>query len=116
MLQYDQFETLMQELRDEDVGSFKRYLRITPAMFDEILQRVTPRIQMQNTKFRGAFPAGLKLAVTLRYMATGETYASIAYDFRTASEGICNFIPEVCGALSDEYEEEVLGCPLTPDG
>ena len=115
-LQYGQFETLMQELRNEDVASFKRYLRITPDMFDEILQRVTHRIQRMDTRFRHAIPAGLKLAVTLRYMATGDTYVSIAYDFRVASETICHFIPEVSIAIADEYRDEVLSCPLTSEG
>ncbi|XP_072164307.1 uncharacterized protein [Diadema setosum] len=106
-LQYGQYETLMQELSVEDV---------TPDTFDEILQRVTPRIQKKNTRFRSAIPAGLKLAVTLRYLATGDTYTFIAYDFRTASETICHFIPKVCDAIADEYKEEVLSCPLTPQG
>ena len=92
-LQYGQYETLMQELRNEDVISFKRYMRITPDMFDEILQRVAPRIQKQDTRFRSALPAGLKLAITIRYMACGDTYTSLAYDFRTASETICHLIP-----------------------
>ena len=115
-LQYGQFETLMQELRNEDVSSFKKYLRITPDMFDEIFQCVTPQIQKKNTQFRHAIPAGLKLAVTLRYMATGDTYVSLAYDFWVASETISHFIPEVCGAIADEYREEVLSCPLTSEG
>jgi len=38
----------MQEHRDEDVGSFKKYLSITPDIFDEILRRVTPRIMKQK--------------------------------------------------------------------
>ena len=115
-LQYGQYETLMQELRNEDVISFKRYMRITPEMFDEILQRVAPRIQKQDTRFRSALPAGLKLAITIRYMACGDTYTSLAYDFRTASETICHLIPEVCAAIADEYKDEVLSCPLTPEG
>lgn len=83
----------MQELGVEDVGSFKMYLRITPEMFDEILHRVTLRIQKQNTRFRSALPVGIKLAVTLGYMVTGDTYTSIAYNFRTAFETVCPFHP-----------------------
>ena len=90
-LQYGQFDTLMHELRFEDVGSFKKYLRITPdtGMSAEILQRAT--------HLRSPLPASLKLAMTLRYMhlATGDSYSSLTYmkyDFRTASETICHFI------------------------
>ena len=41
-LQCGQYNTLMKELREEDEDSFKNYLRITPAMFDTILQRISP--------------------------------------------------------------------------
>lgn len=84
-------------------------------MFDDILQRVTPRIQKKDTRFRDALPAGLKLAKTLRYMASGDTYVSLAYDFRVASESVCHFVPEVCTALLQVYKDEVLAIPNTPD-
>ena len=79
----------------------KGYLRITPTMFDDILQRLAPRIQKRDTRFHNAIPSGLKLALTLRYMATGDCYASLAFDFRVGQQSVCNFVPEVCTALLD---------------
>jgi len=37
----------MEELRVEDPQSFFNYLRMEPAMFDELVQRVGPRIEKQ---------------------------------------------------------------------
>ena len=105
----------MQKLQDEDVSSFKGYLRITPTMFDDILQRLAPRIQKRDTRLRNAIPAGLKLALTLKYMATGDWYASLAFDFRVSQQSVCNFIPEVCTALLGEYKNECLAIPTTPE-
>ena len=99
-LQYGQYKTLMQELQDEDVSSFKGYLRITPTMFDDILQRHAPRIKKRDTRFH-IIQAGLKLALTLRYMATGDCYASLAFDFRVGQQSVCNFVLEVCTTLLD---------------
>ena len=89
-------------------------MRITRTIFYDILQRLSPRIQKKDTRFRNAIPAGLKLAMTLRYMISGDTYASLAYDLRVAVESVCHFIPEDSIALLQEFKDEVLAIPKTP--
>ena len=39
-LQSGDYSQLLQELQLEDEGSFDNYLRMEPAMFDELLQRI----------------------------------------------------------------------------
>jgi len=57
---------LMEELRVEDPQSFFNYLRMESAMFDELVQRVGPRIEKQDTNISKALPTGLKQAITVR--------------------------------------------------
>jgi len=45
---YGHYARLMEELRVEDPQSFFNYLRMEPAMFDELVQRVGPRIEKQD--------------------------------------------------------------------
>jgi len=45
----------VEELRVEDPQSFN-YLRMEPAMFDELVQRVGPMIENQATNMRKALP------------------------------------------------------------
>ena len=112
---YGLYEKLMHALNAEDQTSFRNFLRVDPDIFTELKRRVGPRIEKQNTYFRKAIPSGLKLAVTLRYLATGDSYKSLSYSFRVAANTISVFVPEVCQAIIDEYSPEVVVCPTTPD-
>jgi len=55
---YGHHAKLMEELRVEDPQSFFSYLRMEPAMFDELVQRVGPRIEKQDANMRKALPTG----------------------------------------------------------
>lgn len=41
---FGQYETLMRELENEHASDFKSYLRVDPALWQELLDRVGPRI------------------------------------------------------------------------
>lgn len=47
--------------------------------FDELLEMVKPQSQKQDTNMRKSIPAGEKLALTLRYLATGEFICSALF-------------------------------------
>ena len=108
------YDTLMQELMREAKGDFKAFLRIEPAMFRELLDRLTPRIS-KHQDCRPGLEAGLRLAITLRFLATGNSYHSLAFSFKVAPNTISNLVPEVCRAIVVEYVAEVLHTPSTPE-
>nr|XP_054774507.1 putative nuclease HARBI1 [Lytechinus pictus] len=112
---FGQYDTLMAELKNECQGDFVNYMRMEPAMFYELLQRISPRIK-KSQRNRQPLEAGLKLAITLRYMVTGNSYKSLQYSFRVAHNTISVFIPEVCQAIVEEYKDEVFDFPTTSDG
>ena len=72
-----QYHTLMRELEVEDLKGFKNYVRVDPQFFHELLQRVGPVIERRDTYWRESLPAGMRLAITLRYLATGNSYMSL---------------------------------------
>ncbi|WAR01347.1 hypothetical protein MAR_007905 [Mya arenaria] len=68
------YDKLMVELRNEDPRAFKHFMRMPPAMFDEVVQRLTPRLTKQDTNYRASLESGLKVAITLQHLASGNTY------------------------------------------
>ncbi|XP_041473300.1 protein ALP1-like [Lytechinus variegatus] len=108
------FNQLMRELEAEDQEAFANYLRISPAMFSELEQRLHGRLEKQDTFFREALSPALKLAVTLRHLATGDSYKTLMYSFRVADNTISLIVREVCSAIIEEFSDELVRCPTSP--
>ena len=106
------YDQLLVELRREDTASFVNFLRMPPGMFDELLERVGPRISKQRTSYR----APLKLALTLRHLASGSKSVDMQYAWRVPQNTICLAVKEVCQAIVEGYNDELMTCPTTPDG
>ena len=52
---YSEYHTVMEQLRHHnDSRRFKKFLRVSPEMFDYIVNRVGPTIERKNTRFRRA--------------------------------------------------------------
>ena len=58
---------------------------------------------------------GVKLAVTLRHLATGDSYNTLQYAFRVANSTIDKFVPEICDAIIRAYRDQVMQCPTLPE-
>lgn len=63
-------------------GTFYNYFRLDDLLFDLLLTKVTPLIQRQDTLLRQSIPPRTRLAVTLRYLATGNSMTDLHYTFR----------------------------------
>ena len=71
------YHTLLQELRIEAEDEYKKFLRVSPEVFDELLTLVKPEIEKGTTKLRDPIPSALKLTATIRYLSTGSNYADL---------------------------------------
>ena len=86
-----------------------------PDMFFEVLERIRPRISKQDTFWREAISAEMRLAIALRFFATGDSYMSLSYNWYVAHNTISLIVKEVAEAINAEYAEELICPPLTPD-
>jgi hypothetical protein len=112
---YGHYENLMPDLILEDVSGYRNFMRLDPDTFQEILAKMGPKIQNENTFWRRAMEPGIKLAITLRYLATGNSYKSLQYGFRVVHSTISILVIEVCEAITKEYSAEVMACPFSAD-
>ena len=111
--QYHQL--LKRELSINDRQSFINYLRMPVDLFNEIVHKVTPLIQTQTTNWRDPLPTALKVAITLRHLATGDSYPSLSFNFRCGKTSITRIIPQVCRAIVECYRDETFKLPVCPD-
>ena len=62
---------VIDELELNDVVGFQGFLRMSPAMFNSLLERIEPVIRLQDTVMRESISPHEMLVVTLRFLATG---------------------------------------------
>lgn len=94
--------------KSEDITSVRNFLRMNENTFEKLLEMVEEKISKRDTHLRSCIPAKLKLIITLRYLATGESFTSLMYNFRISLSSISLFIPDVCKCIYETLKNEYL--------
>ncbi len=68
-------------------------------------------MEKQDTWSQKALQPHLKVAV--QYLATGNSYHSLMYNFQVAHDTISSIVRDICQAIIDEYAIEVIAAPTT---
>ena len=105
-IQYGHYDNLMQELNRECPELYKNFTRIDRQLFDEIVECVTPYMEKKRTWWRKPIHPGLRVAVTPRFLAKGDSYKSLQYSFRVAHNTLSQIVPETCRAIIAVYGDE----------
>lgn len=92
----------------------KEFCTSGPSYVSRTVTHGYSKIKKRNTWYRKCTDPGLRLAITLRYLATGDSYHTLMYDFRVAQNTICGIVREVCEAIVYVYSEDVLLTPTEP--
>ena len=107
----DYFKTrnfgILRELELNENVLFKNFMRMSRTNFYMLLGMVEPKIEKQNTRFREAIPAEVKLAITLRYLATGDSFTSLMYLFKVSKQFISSMLPGVLKAIIEGLQDYV---------
>ena len=114
----DYYALLQPHMEVDDLQGKKvvlNYTRLPGETFMYLLRSIEHRITKKNTNYRAAIDPGLKLAATLRFLATGDNLHSIGYDFNVGHNTVSKFIPEVLQALMDLLKDQVFPAARSSD-
>jgi hypothetical protein len=79
-------------LKLEDGAGFRNFVRMTLSDFEILLQIIGSKISGTETKYRTPIPPSIRLAVTVRYLAAGESFTKGLLQRTPASLGIHQFL------------------------
>lgn len=86
-----EFHTIFSRLKD-DQEKFIKYFRMSIPKFLNLLEILGTDIQRHNSKWRRTVSPEERLAVTLRYLATGDSQISLSFSYRLAPSTVNSII------------------------
>ncbi|KAL2085802.1 hypothetical protein ACEWY4_019122 [Coilia grayii] len=108
--QFGAFYTLVNELRFDD-SQFTAYFRLNKVQFEKLLEIVAPSIIKQHTNYRKAISPDERLCICLRYLATGDSFRSVAFSYRVGVSTVAGVVKQVCEAIWDCLQDTYMPVP-----
>ncbi|XP_036320823.1 uncharacterized protein LOC118735273 isoform X3 [Rhagoletis pomonella] len=110
---HDLEANLLKNILWEDGTDFNNFCRMSIDQFNEVHSLVDTKIKKSDTRMRCAITTRVRLAITLRYLATGDSFRSLEFLSHISRKTISKFLPEVLEALTEALQEEYLKFPHT---
>ncbi|KAK8770697.1 hypothetical protein V5799_012837 [Amblyomma americanum] len=108
--QESEYHTLFKVMREQDPELFFKYYRMTPELFDLIHGRVRERLTKMHV-VQEPISSGERLAMTLRYLCSGNAIVDIAKDFRVGLETAREAIHLTLQVLWDDLAPQYMKPP-----
>ncbi len=84
---------------------------MSPERCDDIIQRVAPLLKARQCRTRESISPAERITLTLRYLASGDSQQSMAFNFRLGRTTVCNIIQETCEAIWIALNQDFLPSP-----
>ena len=89
----------------EDTTAYREMMRMNREDFEKILKAIEPDVSPREVMGgHKVIAASERLTLTIRFLATGETYQSLNFQFHISRAVIGYIVDEVCKAI-----EKILG-------
>lgn len=96
---------LYQELVND--GLEKNFARINAKELDLLCSNLQSKLRRNDTNWRRAITVREKILLSLRFLATGDSYTSLQYLFRISKQSISKIVPETCDAIIEHLKDYV---------
>ncbi|XP_044744271.1 uncharacterized protein LOC123306367 [Coccinella septempunctata] len=83
--------------------------------FDFLLNLIEKDIERAELPMQNTISAKHRLEITLRFLATGESFRSLMFSTRVHESSISRFVPEVCRAIHKQLRINHLKMPSTTE-
>ena len=90
-------------------------MRMTPNRFEHLLTLVAPLIEKRTTRFREPISASQRLALTLRFLATGESQQSLSFSYRIGKATVSKIVSETSLAIYNSLKQLQLKPPSSKE-
>jgi hypothetical protein len=91
--------SLLANLSMEDGRGFRNLTRMTASDFELLMTIIGSKVSRQNSNYRKSITVNERLAVTLRFLATEDSYQNLMYFFKISKQS-STIVPEVLWSIS----------------
>uniref|UniRef100_A0A2S2Q4X3 Nuclease HARBI1 n=1 Tax=Sipha flava TaxID=143950 RepID=A0A2S2Q4X3_9HEMI len=85
--------SLLNDLRTQEInGQFQNFMRMSSSYFDLLINLIGPKIVKTETILREPIWVKDRLAVTLRFLATDESFTSLQHLLKMSKQVISNIV------------------------
>ncbi len=102
------FDQLLPELQVTDTKAYQEFMRMD---FQLLVNELSERLHKQDTTMRESIKPEEMCCLTIRYLATGESFRSLEYQFRISRHTISRIVTDVCRALFEIMGPKYLAVP-----
>ena len=88
---------------------------MSPNRFQHLLGLVSPLISKKDTNMQKVITTEERLALTLRFLATGDSQQSLSFSFRIGKATVSRIMAETCDTIYEVLKDAYLSVPKTKD-
>ncbi len=93
-------------------GRIENFLRMSDHDFHFLLDCLAPSISKKDTRLRRAISAKERLIITLRFLATGNSFEDLSYTARVSPHAISQIVIDVCAAIISMLKDQIQVCTM----